>query len=466
MSNHEHTILAFPRQKFHSAPAPQRRHVDEKKSAVVLTTISLQAGALQVAHGQAPLPTTIIRTQRDDHFRCPERNLSGGDKDFKANGPSVQYEYEITPTSSVVTLDLEFYAIENTWDFSEATYSSRRPLYTAPDCMIMSRFDSFTRARWTYVDTDHDLDRTNGAPNALVHRWAVRGDTTNDDIGRCNNDDTKFMAEFKPLEFEIDVDPACAPRITGVEKDTTALAQVISNLENTTTARLNNVGSLTPEFPFSVDDFNVSFAANDSFVQFLGNQSTFTIDRDTDSSDRFEFFINDMNSSSVEVEPDGGGLLIRISFEIQGIEIFGDCVAPSIECSILGDYIIQLQKFELGIRLSLEPDGAGRIQLAPVDPLNDIFVSVKVAGQSGPCREHIAAGIADECMSDEEMSLELQTSLQDDVGIFFENIVMSAAFTNLVDGLNLLLNPNQDVIGVIIVETGQDPELILVRGQP
>jgi hypothetical protein len=115
------------------------------------------------------------------------------------------------------------------------------------------------------------------------------------------------------------------------------------------------------------------------------------------------------------------------------------------------------------VRVTLEADGAGGIQLAPIDPRNDIFVEVTVDDITGPCSDNLVAEFEDLCENTkEDWGRELSAVFQDQLGVFFNTVAMSSTFTGLIAQAEAIVGTG-DILGVFFKEEGS---LVVIRGSP
>lgn len=422
--------------------------------------------------------------------------MTGGDRDFHGNGPFVTFTAGLSegidpsdptggfgrPTSLAAWT--HFTADETRSNWSQARASTERHLVTAPRCWEVTRLDSVSQFYWDYTDTNHARDIW-GFQTGLVRKLDIRGDTSNDDIGRCTSDDTKYTVYYNQARYGlgyIEV-PACMKDDGNLPDETVVPAQTLHAAlqlaAQTVSMRLHNVdlSSFSPRF----------LSGANSFFEFLGTKDSFVVL--PFSSGRYVFYIDDVNSVSAAIVPDGGGWLVTVTFESQGVEIRSSCndmlITPGGEfidpatlthediveglqsnffqwilCSWGGEITFDLGMITAGVRIFPDVDPAGGIRLRPAHPIHperDIFLDLHVLGQTGPCHENVLA-IADDCMEVDELSLELQTMLSSSLAVAVTNMLASPGqgvfgkmFRQLTTGLGL---PTSGVVSTYVDTEG------------
>lgn len=376
------------------------------------------------------------------------------DRDFYGNGPAIDFttsiEIAVDPNSPVdgfgrpnsLLARTSFATNETVSNWSQALATTANHLVSAPRCWELAGITSVPSFAWNYVDTDHARDKwvfTTG----LVQEVDFRGDTSNNDIGRCTPDDTKYTVKYRPAQYLVEyiTEPQCLKADGSLPDVNIVNAQTLTAALQTVAAgiamRLHNVDLSQGEPRF--------LPGNNSFFEYLNTRDDFAVL--PFSSGRYVFYIDDMNSTSVSIVPSGGGWLISVSFESGGTEIRsscndmlitpgGDFIDPAtltheeivdgldenlftwVLCELGNEVQFDLGNVTAGLRIFPHVDSAGNLVLRPAHPDNpwrDVFIDVHVLSQSGPCHENVLA-VSDDCMEIDELSLELQSMLSASVG--------------------------------------------------
>jgi hypothetical protein len=136
-----------------------------------------------------PGPQYILRL-------CP--NHIGGDREYGGNGPSVFGGAHLYTDGT--SLYISFYMLqqETKSDWSTARLDVTFWLYTASPGQTITHIWNATRSTFSYVDTNHTLDRFY-PPDNLVQEFDVMGDTRGNDIGNCTADDAYLSVYLEPI---------------------------------------------------------------------------------------------------------------------------------------------------------------------------------------------------------------------------------------------------------------------------
>lgn len=427
-------------------------------AAALLVALALPATA-------AALPVRLEPDLSDLQDVCPP--MEKRDREFDGHGPRVEANADLVlaPGARSISLSRFFKARETVRDWSRAEHTEVDALYDVPGgpCTVITSIDSDTSSALVYVDRDHDVDYFPQAAGELVSRFKVRGDTSGKDIGNCSHDDTKYWHEYNPLRITVDLDasdPACR-RSDGRPADVTrvdgaAIMAALNTVAANTSMRLHNVDLATTPF---------SFAPNQSFIRLalpggLALQSDFSVQPIQEG--RYTIFVDDINSTAVTIEPDGGGYMLGVSFETSGVELRSNCDSKFLDspdawvaCALGNELRVDLDRIDAKVRLYLDVDAStGAVRFRPAHPINperDVFVDVGVRDQSGPCKDNVLA-IAHDCMELDELELAIQAA-------------MTSAIANLLqvalDPANQPTNMFGDIISTLMSFIGPIPgELI------
>jgi hypothetical protein len=385
-------------------------------------------------------------------MQCPQR--IAGDRDFYGNGPAVAYEIHVDSGAGGRRLDLvqSFHARETKSNWSEAVHrlsDERRELFQVRDEEMCTQLvlNSSPASAFHYTDTNHQVDTLTSSPGDLHNRMRVRGDTGNADIDNCTSDDTKFGTRFREADVVADVHPDCAPpnggsaSIEPAEPDTQSnLEAAIAQIAQGLALRLDNVRVA----PVSTATHTLEQSSELSLTLAGSTKRDFFAIPPWDDGGRYTFFVDDINTQNVRIEPDGGGYQVIMQMETGGVEIrsncrdmlynpvLGDFLDPakltqkpitelfskgwqSAVCSLGHEYTVDLSAIEVRLRFFLDVDpSSGDIYLPALDPEfpeQDIEVDVTVGGMFGPCEGNVTAG-QDDCMEPDEVEIELESFLQ------------------------------------------------------
>ena len=399
------------------------------------------------------------------------------DREFGGNGPNVIMSAGLnaSPDDRFARSSYDFWARETKKNWTRAVRAETEEIYQPGDCFLIDTFGSDTYTDWTEVDHDHDLNYSPVSGTEFVRSMKFRGDTSNNDVGNCTPDDTKFWYYFNDITV---VSSARAPECAKPNGDPPDVTEVDGS------AVLSAINAIAAQMELYLDNVGFSlgyplFVANNSHLEFDAPpliRIPFTIP--VFHSGPFTFYIDDVASDSITVEPDGGGYMFKFSFETNGVEIRSSCepkyqntggdyidpievfdafvddhmgiygvpydsaecpqdpVVPTctkfldylqstevslkfdsfldeVACDFVGDITVDLDTIEAQIRLFFEVDGSMVRFRRPsaARPEMDLWVNLGVASQTGPCENHVL-GAFDFCMENDELEAELEANLR------------------------------------------------------
>ena len=328
-------------------------------------SLSLMASRAEAQHVQTFNPA--IGSIED---QCP--TWIGGDREFDGHGPVVTFSSDVqTHTNQrqgVVTT--QFHAIETVSDFSEAQQSHIQLTQRVNQCNLLTQILSDPSSSYNYTDDDHEVDYKETFPpgQEMAAEMKVRGDTSGKDLRNCTNDDTKWWIDFEPMEFRETTDaPECRksdgtpPDVTEVDGD--PVLNLLNSIASDLTLHLDNM-----EFAFGGGDH--VFVQNASYLELAlpgapAIRLPFTLPTVEDG--RYTYFVDDVTSNGITVEPNGGGYLIKFEFEENGTEIRSNCEARALLKS--GEWISLQEFYDL-----YEDQNPGETPFSPLpDPVDPVF---------------------------------------------------------------------------------------------
>jgi hypothetical protein len=136
-----------------------------------------------------PGPQYILRL-------CPTH--TGGDREYAGHGPSVFGGAYLHTDGTSLYISFYMHQQETQSDWSTARLDVTFWLYTASPGQQITHIWNATRSTFSYVDTNHALDRFSPT-DTLVQEFAVMGDTRGNDIGNCTADDAYLSVYLKPI---------------------------------------------------------------------------------------------------------------------------------------------------------------------------------------------------------------------------------------------------------------------------
>jgi hypothetical protein len=441
------------------------------KTTIISISGLLCAGLAIPGSVEAQVPTIILAPDLPDTKDvCPP--MTRPDREFNGNGPIVQLEAEalVTPDAKEIRLRSFFSARELGGDISTAAHETNTFFHRVAGsrtCAVISAIVTPSLSMRVYTDTNHRIDErlpSTVAPSGeFVSLFKIRGDTSGLDIGNCTNDDTKYWHEYKELEYELDWDttiPECAKE-DGSDPETNIfdgdpILAALNEFADRVEMRIDNV---------EVQNNSDHVEEQSSFIRFELPEGGFlqtNFDVDPIEEGRYTIFIDDVNSNNVEIVPDGGGYILEIGFEADGLELRSNCEGKFLEsvgawvaCELGNELRVDLGVLEARVRVFLEVDESGdSIQIRPVSTVEaerDIFISVKVLSQQGPCEDN-ALAFSHDCMEIDELELAIQASIADSL-----SALISDASQN--QGSNFL---GRAVSAILSVVTGMPSQLLAI----
>lgn len=451
-----------------------------KESRVKLIQVPLfaavQAALMQSVTVSAQVLPAVQETELNGPAGiCPTK--IAGDRDFFGNGPAVTLDSSLTVDFNTLRVGTSFRAVETQSNFSEATFTTDELQFRAPHCAVISGIGAAGNlignpSNISFTDTDHNLDEIMATMGSFVENVIVRGDTSNDDIGNCTTDDTKYWVFPKTGQHVVlDVDDTTAEclvngnPLTPVESTplaVLALESELNNLAGRIEVRLDNA-DLSTGTP--------TIAPNASFFQVIApngtveSRATFTLP--TFKEGRYEFFVDKLDSQAVRFRPDGGGLMLEVDFDTSGgSEIVSRCdddvrwhpdwgfihpwhvawadnESEELACLLGNPLTFDLASLRIAVRLFVVVDPAtGILSFRNVEQ-HDVFISMIVGSQTGPCEDNVLA-IADDCMEVDELSVELPIEIRPQLATLLNTVVNDPA-----DGLTRALRTFGTLPGVV-----------------
>src|SRR5688572_21610239 len=150
-----------------------------------------------------PLPqeTSDAFTPPPSEKFCPDR--IAGDREFNGNGPDVSASAVLfTKNESELWVRISLHVIETKSDWSEAAGDWEYALWSGPIGATITDYAPTAPSTAEYRDDNHQPDRPSVSGSGLVQRFEINGDTEDDDIGNCTNDDVYIQVHFGEIQVK------------------------------------------------------------------------------------------------------------------------------------------------------------------------------------------------------------------------------------------------------------------------
>lgn len=133
---------------------------------------------------------------------CPDK-IGRGDREFSGHGPNVSASAMLfTKNTREVWVRISLHVKETQSDWSEATGEWDYPLWSAPIGATITEFAPVAPSTAEYRDDNHQVDRPTVQGSGLVQRFQIMGDTEDNDIGNCTDDDVYIEVFFGEIQVK------------------------------------------------------------------------------------------------------------------------------------------------------------------------------------------------------------------------------------------------------------------------
>ncbi len=142
------------------------------------------------------IPTNLIKL-------CPV--LVGGDKEFDGHGPNIDFEISLFiagVNSDQIWYKIKFHLKETTSDWSEANYETSKHFYSIPSSKKLIRIVSKNISN-SFEDLDHKVSIFNYSTTFVASKIEILGDTSDNDIGNCTDDDSSMSVYWNPIKVVV-----------------------------------------------------------------------------------------------------------------------------------------------------------------------------------------------------------------------------------------------------------------------